>query len=94
LGETVAPRGLAAAFVAGAAITAVGFVAALLLLVIDGRRTSVTAAERGHQLPRLRELLQFDASFWYILGLHVLYASVFFPSAKRMRSSTCSTPST
>ena len=63
----------------GAAITALGFIAALLLLIIDRRRTSVTAAERGHQMPQLRELLQFDASFWYILGLHVLYASVFFP---------------
>jgi MFS family permease len=63
----------------GAAITGAGFVAACLLYLLDRRRTSVTAAERGHRLPKLRELLQFDASFWYILGLHVLYASVFFP---------------
>lgn len=63
----------------GAGITAAGFVAALLLLALDGRRTHATAAERGHGLPRLAELLQFDASFWYILALHVLYASVFFP---------------
>ena len=63
----------------GAAITAGGCIAAVALVVIDGRRTSVTAAEQGHRLPKLSELLQFDASFWYILGLHVLYASVFFP---------------
>jgi MFS family permease len=63
----------------GVGITAAGFVAALLFLAIDGRRSRSTAAEAGHHLPKLRELFQFDASFWYILGLHVLYASVFFP---------------
>ena len=26
-----------------------------------------------------RQLLNFDLSYWYILGLHVLYAAVFFP---------------
>ena len=26
-----------------------------------------------------RHLLKFDLSYWYILGLHVLYAAVFFP---------------
>jgi MFS family permease len=63
----------------GAAITLAGFAAAFGLYGLDTRRTSSSAAERGHRLPQWRELLQFDASFWYILGLHVLYASVFFP---------------
>ena len=63
----------------GAAITAGGVLAALGLWALDGKRSQSSAAEQGHRLPRLSELLQFDASFWYILGLHVLYASVFFP---------------
>ncbi len=63
----------------GAGITALGLLAALVFLALDRRRTSTTAAEAGHRLPALRSLFQFDASFWYILGLHVLYASVFFP---------------
>ncbi len=36
---------------------------------------------RGDQPARMnwRQRLNFDMSYWYILGLHVLYAAVFFP---------------
>ena len=29
--------------------------------------------------PGWSEIWRFDLSYWYILGLHVLYAAVFFP---------------
>jgi MFS family permease len=67
----------------GAGITALGLAAALGFWFLDSRRPGPVVA----QAPRAadgapfdwRGLLQFDASFWYILGLHVLYAAVFFP---------------
>lgn len=64
----------------GAAITAVGLVAALGLRLIDPWRTRI-ASPRLAVRPRFdwSSMWSFDLSYWYILGLHVLYAAVFFP---------------
>jgi MFS family permease len=65
----------------GAGFTAAGLAAAALFYWLDrhtlpGARTGdAGAAERIDW----RHLLKFDLSYWYILGLHVLYAAVFFP---------------
>jgi MFS family permease len=64
----------------GAKLTAVGLVAALLFLALDRHRPSRAAAVAGSRpAMRLAELGSFDRSYWYICGLHVLYAAVFFP---------------
>jgi MFS family permease len=71
----------------GAGITAGGLVAATVLRLLDRRRIAaaaslpVPAPDADGEPPRIRwrEILTFDASYWYILGLHVLYAAVFFP---------------
>jgi len=64
----------------GAAITGIGLCAAVTLLIISRRRPRATQAS-GAPVERIRfaEIWSFDGSFWYILGLHVLYAAVFFP---------------
>jgi MFS family permease len=71
----------------GAGITGGGLAAAIVLSLLDRRR--LAAAPRLPPTPaaaagdtgriRWREILTFDASYWFILGLHVLYAAVFFP---------------
>jgi MFS family permease len=64
----------------GAAITGVGLAAAILFRLLDGghvRRGAVRAA--APERWSWSALWSFDLSFWYILGLHVLYAAVFFP---------------
>jgi MFS family permease len=64
----------------GAAITGVGLIAAVVFRLLDSRRVRSAAVP-----PVVRERLtwseiwKFDLSYWYILGLHVLYAAVFFP---------------
>jgi len=64
----------------GAAITAAGLAAALLYYWLDRRyRSPRQMLTRGDARLKWRELLRFDLSYWYILGLHVLYAAVFFP---------------
>jgi MFS family permease len=65
----------------GLALTAAGFVAVLLLYVLDRKHLprglrAVPAAETRMDFA---DLLKFDRSYWYILALHVLYAAVFFP---------------
>jgi MFS family permease len=67
--------------VLGAAITGVGLVAAIVLWVVDRRRAQQTASRpaTARGLPELSSIWSFDLSYWYILGLHVLYAAVFFP---------------
>jgi len=66
----------------GAGITALGLAAATVFWLLDRYRpqrpaVAVNVAPRAapHGWGRLR----FDAAYWYILALHVLYASVFFP---------------
>jgi MFS family permease len=64
----------------GAAITLAGFAAAVIFYGLD-KRYCPRAATPTHVQERIRwrELFSFDMSFWCILGLHVLYAAVFFP---------------
>src|SRR5580693_5529749 len=64
----------------GAGMTLAGMVAAALYYWLDrryrpGAQSDRAAAERVIW----RDLLKFDMSYWYILGLHVLFAAVFFP---------------
>ncbi len=65
----------------GAGITACGLVAAVVLWLLDpahGHRTS--PPHPGARTPHgWSAIWTFDQSYWYILGLHVLYAAVFFP---------------
>jgi MFS family permease len=64
----------------GAAITTVGLVAALGLRLIDPWRTRASSSHRDAREPfDWSSIRSFDLSYWYILGLHVLYAAVFFP---------------
>lgn len=64
----------------GAAITGVGLVAALLFRLLDARhvRSAPAPVATGDRV-NWSAIWAFDLSFWYILGLHVLYAAVFFP---------------
>jgi MFS family permease len=65
----------------GTGITLAGLVAAMIFYWLDRRHrpgprsAGAVVAERVEW----RHLLKFDQSYWYILGLHVLYAAVFFP---------------
>jgi len=64
----------------GAAITALGLLAAIVYVLIDAYRPKAAAAAQAARPPlRWADLLDFDLSYWYILALHVLYAAVFFP---------------
>ncbi len=64
----------------GAAITGAGLIAAAVFRLLDSRRVR-SAAVRPVVRERLTwsQIWKFDLSYWYILGLHVLYAAVFFP---------------
>jgi MFS family permease len=63
----------------GTAITAIGFVAALIYFWVDQHHRPGTAAGAAVERVVWKDLLKFDMSYWYILGVHVLYAAVFFP---------------
>jgi MFS family permease len=63
----------------GVGITGCGLVAAAVLWLIDRRREMATHEPAARKLPEWSTLWRFDLSYWYILGLHVLYAAVFFP---------------
>ena len=64
----------------GAAITGAGLLAAIGFVVLD-RLLPRAASLRVRRTERFSwaAVWSFDLSFWYILGLHVLYAAVFFP---------------
>ncbi len=65
----------------GAGMTALGLAAATVFWLLDAHRPQRAAAV-GHSprpAPQGWARLRFDAAYWYILALHVLYASVFFP---------------
>jgi MFS family permease len=62
-----------------AALTAISLIAAILYLRIDRYRPAAAQVSADHGQFRWRDLASFDRSFWYILGLNVLFASVFFP---------------
>ncbi len=64
----------------GAGITGVGLLAATAFRLLDARRGQLAAASPVVQEHiNWSEIWRFDLSYWYILGLHVLYAAVFFP---------------
>jgi len=64
----------------GAGITGLGLAAALVFYALEpGRPALPVSARAAPATPRGLARLRFDAAFWYILGLHVLYAAVFFP---------------
>jgi MFS family permease len=65
----------------GTGITAAGLIAAMLFYWLDRRHRPQAQAAAGAAAERIewRHLFKFDMSYWYILGLHVLYAAVFFP---------------
>jgi MFS family permease len=64
----------------GAGLTGTGLVAAVVLRLLDARRSPATASAATQHAPIVwSEVWRFDLSYWYICGLHVLYAAVFFP---------------
>ena len=65
-----------------AVLTGISLVAAVIYLRIDRYRAAVEgepAPGAGHGRFDWRDLTRFDRSFWYIMALNVLFASVFFP---------------
>ena len=64
----------------GAGLTGLGLVAAIAFRVLEFKRVPSAPAQLAvHERIKWSEVWRFDLSFWYILGLHVLYAAVFFP---------------
>jgi MFS family permease len=64
----------------GAAIVAVGLLAALMFRLLDARWPAPSYARQdSDEGIRWSQIWSFDLSYWYILALHVLYAAVFFP---------------
>lgn len=63
----------------GAGMTLAGLAAAMIFYWLDRRhRPGARSADVAERVG-FRHLPKFDRSYWYILGLHVLYAAVFFP---------------
>ncbi len=89
----ISPRWAGAVYAAGwrpplilaAVLTGVSLVAAIVYLWIDRHRPEgevggIGARPVGGHAPfNWRDLTTFDTSFWLIMGLNVLFASVFFP---------------
>ncbi len=65
----------------GAGITGFSLLAILVYWWVDRQAGNhkVLAAAPTHERIVWADLFSFNRSYWYILGLHVLYASVFFP---------------
>ncbi len=62
-----------------AGLSGISLVAALIYLWLDGRRRRATIAARQGSWAEMLDIGGFDRSYWYILALNVLFASVFFP---------------
>lgn len=62
-----------------AGLTAVGVVTASIYFLIDRRLPNLRVAGSPSEGFKLKDLTRFSRSFWYILWLNVLFASVFFP---------------
>jgi MFS family permease len=87
----ISPRWAAGVYAAGwrpplalaAVLTGISLLAAMVYWRIDryrpGHDGQAAGAADGHGRFDWRDLTRFDASFWYIMGLNVLFASVFFP---------------
>jgi MFS family permease len=87
-GADISPRWASSIYAGGwqpplvltAVMTAISLVAAIIYWRIDRYRPAAThSATTAHEKFRWRDLTRFDRSYWYILGLNVLFASVFFP---------------
>jgi MFS family permease len=64
----------------GAGITGIGLLAVIVIRMLDSKRVSPDGARLVPTArPAWSQIWKFDLSYWYILGLHVLYAAVFFP---------------
>ncbi len=61
------------------AFCAVGLAAATAYLLLDRRRPAQLQARERMERVELKQLTGFSPSFWSILWLNVLFASVFFP---------------
>ena len=74
-------RGWQAPLWFGTAIALAGLGAAATFYWLDRHHRPEVQTPPGAPAPRLdwAHLLKFDRSYWYILGLHVMYAAVFFP---------------
>ena len=62
-----------------AGLTATGVITAVLYFMIDKKLPHLRAVGQKSERFRLKDLTGFSRSFWYILWLNVLFASVFFP---------------
>ncbi|MFM9937627.1 MAG: MFS transporter [Novosphingobium sp.] len=62
-----------------AGLTALGVATALALWLIDRRLPHLRSAGEAQETFAWADLFGFSRSFWYILWLNVLFASVFFP---------------
>lgn len=62
-----------------AGLTASGVIAALIYYLIDRRLPNLRMAGKPSEGFKFKDLTGFSRSFWYILWLNVLFASVFFP---------------
>ncbi len=62
-----------------AGLTSVGVVTALAYYAIDRKFPHLRSAGQKTERFQLKDLTGFSRSFWYILWLNVLFASVFFP---------------
>lgn len=64
----------------GAGITGIGLLAVIAIRLLDSKRVPlVSAGPVATERMSWSAIWKFDLSYWYILGLHVLYAAVFFP---------------
>jgi MFS family permease len=63
----------------GAGITGIGLIAVLIFRVLDSRWPPPPYARSESEGINWEDIWGFDRSYWYILGLHCLYAAVFFP---------------
>jgi len=63
----------------GAGITGIGLLAVLAFRVLDARWPPPPYARSAGERMKWQDVWGFDRSYWYILGLHCLYAAVFFP---------------
>ncbi len=62
-----------------AALTGISLIAAIAYARIDRHRVANAESAGPRHAFQWRDVAVFDVSFWYILGLNVLFASVFFP---------------
>ena len=63
-----------------AAITGVSLAAALTYAYLDSKaRRATRETAPAHERVTWSDIRKFDRSYWYILALNVLFASVFFP---------------